>query len=435
MLVMAGVFLAGICAFRWIKGFVHWISVAVFAIGALSLLDVRKAEGEPIDGGMKSYTWDHAPADVAGNFQFSTNKNVLVLIPDTMQANIADAIVRESPEIRKRFNGFIGYPNNIGMHQFTILGLPGIILGRHYDGTVSPFDYLDSITESGSLLADCAAAGDSVYAVLGAKHYSYSNKLSRKTGTSKPSTAKSAPFHMRQSGTPHLNLLDILLFRLAPFKAKAMVLGIRSLGLNGLDADMHYESALYTILANAPASGHRMTLGVFHTNGIHFPLCFDRHGNRISTLDMKQDYAAMHEQCYYVLDVVANLVDTLKERGLYDNTMIILTADHGSGTVGIQLPDGSNGKGAMAPMLWVKPFNTDSDFTIDKTPTSHVNIRKLVMSARENNVTSNDVTKLLKADIRLYREHHGGRLYDWLIDANGGTTRKESECRYKDAML
>ena len=61
-----------------------------------------------------------------------TEKNVLVIMQDRFISQFMPAILAESPELKKQYDGFVYYPNAVSMSHYTQLGVPGVFGGYDY---------------------------------------------------------------------------------------------------------------------------------------------------------------------------------------------------------------------------------------------------------------------------------------------------------------
>lgn len=133
--------------------------------------------------------------------------------------------------------------------------------------------------------------------------------------------------------------------------------------------------------ANAPGR-----IFYWHCSLPHFPFQYDaqgrRHGREDVTFRMKEDPRPVlenyREQVRRVDGVVGQVIDRLKAEGIYDETLLVLTSDHGLRTFGMLEPEGypevRSGLEARVPFFirgpGVKPGVYAADYQhVDFTPT------------------------------------------------------------------
>ena len=81
----------------------------------------------------------NAEADVNGQnidpsvFEFSRNGNVIHLLPDGLQSDIAQQVLQENPDLAAEFGGFTFFANHLGMFQGTAPSIPTILTGKPFN--------------------------------------------------------------------------------------------------------------------------------------------------------------------------------------------------------------------------------------------------------------------------------------------------------------
>ena len=118
------------------------------------------------------------------------------------------------------------------------------------------------------------------------------------------------------------------------------------------------------------------------------------------------------------------MFDVMRKRGVYDNTFIIATTDHGC----ILMKTNNVMHGAESAMLWVKPTGEKGEYRSSSIPTSHCRIANLVNVARAKDISYADIDAILETNRRLFRAKHGSTwysmgksiyYYDWIYDSDG----------------
>ena len=85
-----------------------------------------------------------------------------------------------------------------------------------------------------------------------------------------------------------------------------------------------------------------------HLNGAHAPYYLDRNCNMVESKD-----TSLLEQCRGSMELVYKYIAELKRIGKYEDSLIIITADHGENYVTKELEQNTN------PILFIKPMNND----------------------------------------------------------------------------
>lgn len=380
-----------------IAPYLRWISLAALVLGCASLLDVSRPAGGSDAGQSASFQWQR---DIALNVEFSTNRNVLVFVLDSVPGAYTTELVRNSPELKEKFPGFTVY-DNLAMHDCTKYGLPGLVTGRFFDPAKdSPQTFPATMYGPDSMLAPYIAADASVYCVPDLLSYGYSNRpiVNR---APRPERKRGLSVFLEPSAEmPYLSLLCLSVYRMIPFAAKANFLYTRlrrNPFLSGSDDDFWHEHVMYSCLraSGLPFSGSSLCLLLVHTRGAHPPLVFDRDGNPLA----KASVDDIHDLCYNPLWQLGRLLEVLRERGVYDRSTVIVAADHGLITAP---PLGLGRNPRDSSILWVKGEGAQGALKIAETKTSNCRIAPLVKALAERPLSPEEIGGLLSVSPRHY---------------------------------
>ena len=425
--VWALLLLVGLAASRWIRPVAHYVALALLALGVASLFDVKR-ESAPAEGGSaasafaRGFEWQ---LDVVDNFRLSRERNVLVFILDSMPGNVSTELMKSSPDLAAKFPGFVAFTNNVGMHDCTKRGLPGLMTGRYFDPrTSSKAEYPMSIYGADSFLAPYVASGAEVYFAPDFLPYGFTNaKVEKRAQVKGRQKHGWAALLRRSKEVPYLSLFDVTVFRIAPYVAKAPFLyaKIRHDPMFGQDeSNFWYEHAMYPRLAAASFTEAKTVLGVFHTRGAHPPLVFDRDGNRLGNAGWGRDsLAALVSNPIYNL---SKLMDALREKGVYDKSLIVVLADHGVGIA----PCAKGHHPSESAILWVKPEGAAGPFAYCGTPTGYSKVAAFMKSAVNERPDTAAAERGLREERRLFRfQDPNDDFHDIVVGPEGGIVAKE----------
>lgn len=184
------------------------------------------------------------------------------------------------------------------------------------------------------------------------------------------------------------------------------------------------ESVVYPILAKrTEAIDAGRTFLFVHTGGVHFPVQWNRYGEELPVPN--DTFGGIVEAGIYVLGLLGDLFDVYREHGIYDNSLILVLADHGNHGHGPDMPGGL--PGIAKPFLWVKPAMSQHEFQTSTSPTSHSRVSALLEKALENTLGDDGVREVLSCPNRLYRELHGSSRHDWWVDSDSHVTMEVTE--------
>ena len=401
-LALVSVFALFAVLYHWLKRHLHLVSLAVLALSALSLADIAIAKKTEAS---KMPLASHSLADVVRSLKYSRVRNVICLVVDSVRADVAERIVRENAELCKEFDGFIAFDNNLGMHPSSQFGVPGLLTGRYYEPGADTIEYLDEQRGEESYVTAYEKAGAAVYFGTDTSNHRYTNRYTEPKSGFGARTDGSAQaneyggksvFRLRTRGMPNVSLLDVVRLRLVPMQFKAYFLMRMLYGAAEEQTDLEREKNLYPRLAEAPVSDEpKLTLVHFHTVGAHPVHVYDRNGNYVTT--RRDPAVAEYEQTYYVLDQLARLLRSYRDRGLYDSSLVLVAADHGNRAAE---KDGENG--AARPMLWVKPFGAAGELVHSLAATSHDKIRDFLVESIDRDLTKDECVAALTSPSRKY---------------------------------
>lgn len=408
---------------RWLKGCIHWIALAFLALSLLSLFDVRKeVVGSQKDFVVKDFSTKTALLKSAF---YSAKRNIMVFVLDMATSEVAEDVIARDPEIRGKYDGFVCYQNNVGMHMCTILGTAGLLTGRYLEDPVDFAEYADSIFTGKSLVANYQKADIPQFVSPGSKGFGYTNRRSALPDSERIDNRiglLESPLRRRINGQQEWNLYEIVRFRAAPFIAKDFFMRMSNNGWLNAAGELD-ECRYYAYLKKAPVKSNcDLTLHWHHTNGCHPPLSNDRYGHRLA--EMAYDYNGHLEKLWYVMRLLGDLFDDYRQRGLYDSSTIIICADHGgcyeSGKAFIR--DGMTPKGL--PMLWIKSAGARGPIVMSQLPTSHAKIADIVRQSIKADLSRSEIEQILKSNDRIFREAEGSNFMDWHVDAAGHVERR-----------
>ena len=110
-----------------VKGICYILCIAVFSMSVINLVGISKnlkqianTEGSELESGAPEIPLS------------SDGKNVVVLMLDRAVSVYFPYLLSEKPELKEQFAGFTYYPNTLTMGSNTIIGVPGVFGGYEY---------------------------------------------------------------------------------------------------------------------------------------------------------------------------------------------------------------------------------------------------------------------------------------------------------------
>ena len=336
------------------------------------------------------YKSNHYLSDEAVN-TVSSQENIIVFVVDTFDQVYFEEILAKEPEFLEPLDGFTFFNNHTGMYPTTKGALSFLLTGQPYLNEQPYSDYIDQ-----------AYKNSNYYSVLKKEEFDvgiYTNSLfaSNKYG-------RSFVDNLEDSGiavTSHKSLLTET-YKLTAFKYFPHITKkhfwfhndeferLRG-SASGSQAvfstrNLDYYNALYNDkLTVIEDKCYRF----IHINGMHSPfdLGFDDEKNIVITQNATYD-----SQLKAVLTILFEYINQLKELNLYDNSLIIITADHGIGAI------------LANPVLLIKDYGAEGKLDISTTPVSHADLQATVMSSLGLNLNNEYGYSILDNSIDLNRE-------------------------------
>ena len=415
---------------RWARSAIRWTCVVVCVMSIASLFDVRcdttadvpaqkscSEASSPADRLSSGFEWQ---LDVISNFKLSRGRNVLMFILDSMPGNVSTEKILSAPDLAAKFPGFVAFTNNVGMHDCTKRGLPGLMTGEYFDPvSSSPAEYPISIYGSRSFLMPFADAGWEVSFAPDFLPYGFTTaKVEKRAEVKGKQKHGWAAILRRSHEVPYLSLFDATFFRIVPYVAKAPFLyaKIRHDPMFGQDeSNFWYEHVMYPMLASAGFTDSPRVLGVFHSRGAHPPLAFDKDGNRLPEIGWGRE--SLGDLVLNPLHNLGKLMDSLREKGVYDKSFIVVVADHGV-CIAPFAPEHHPSESAI---LWVKPEGASAPLSFRETPTGYSRISALMRAAAERSLDANAAEAILHEENRLFRYQDAvDRYHDIVVGPDGG---------------
>ena len=308
-------------------------------------------------------------------YKMSSDNNIIHILLDAFQSNIFKEIITENPEYQTNLQGFTFFENNIGIYPTTVMSIPAMMAGKIYENDVPRKEFIASIADD-NLQQRLSTAGYivDIKTIASSCFEQYANCYSAKE--------PKIPIHYYQ-------FIDYGLFRSSPHFIKRLIYNkqnwlISRLFTNSEQAQFaSARTAAYykDFIDNTYSSVTSPTYKFFHADLPHYPITLEQSCQFIG--NKKPNRENYKQQAHCSLNLTLRFLEKLKAMGIYDNSMIIISSDHG-----ITLPLG-NAKNTLEKnvipsslaLLLVKPFNTQDDFNISTKLTSLLDIPNTILSS------------------------------------------------------
>lgn len=357
-------------------------------------------------------------------FTFSTERNVIVIMLDEFQSDIFAEAVLPRTEYRSHFNGFTYFPDTVAGANFTELALPAILTGNIYDNATPRAEFLRKAYLENSLPAALKRAGVEVevypWRGLANEAIYYDETVA--------SNFKRRPRPWPDKLVDIARLVDLGIFRSAPQFAKRYVYN---------NSEGRLSALLTRTLDRAPSSGAsappdgeagpeeiglgfvldneflrlaregsvpenkfatregRTVFKFYHLAGLHVPVKMKR-DLTVGVFDYNRANFSENAEAY--ARIMGAFLEELKRLNVYDNSMIVILGDHGSGrSAELYVSPGpaprinelnrtaaggdfQRDKARAIPLLLVKRFGEKGEIKTSRAPAAMIDIPATVLA-------------------------------------------------------
>lgn len=421
-------------------------------------------------------------SDTSPTLRLSRNgKNVVVLILDKAVDSFVPYIFYEKPELREKFRGFTWYPNTISYGNMTNVGAPGLYGGYEYipeEMNRRSDEWLgDKQNEALRLMPVLFDEAGYDVTVCDPAYAGYQNIPDLSIFDDHPDirafiTGKGM---LRKQTSGYISVKEQLwkrnffcygVMRISPVIIQDILyedgsylysnregvmqtkLGdgnVKSFG--GIEEFMDAYSVLHALPDMTELTDNKGGFVMLHNLTTHEPVMLQlpdyvpemsvdnsayetaspyRLGSDGGKVDLSDFWALTH---YHVnvaaLTQVGNWLDYLREQGVYDNTRIIIVADHGAelGCFDDMIVGASGGDlDAMYvnPLMMVKDFGVEEDFAADTSFMTNADTPVLAFSGIISDPVNPSTGKAVTNESKYSGEQHIMVTNSWNVEENNG---------------
>lgn len=317
-----------------------------------------------------------------GLYEVAPDNNVFVFVVDCFDQDNVDEMLVVDPHILDALGGFTCYDNVTGSYCYTHISVPYLLSGERIpqynpsdeqlENALNQSPYYNALTENvsnvGIYTEEFCLVGDNERQKIDNLGSSENSQLNVDTTTyaaQYSSFYRVLPLFLKNrfSYTSEdfnwamLSTKDGTEFYGVSPRSDANMLDY--LQAKGLKVNPDYENGCFRFI---------------HTSGAHEPFKLDKNGNYSLTSTSRLDSALGS------MKLVSQYLKRLQEAGVYENSTIIITSDHGT-CKSYRIED--NAELSINPIMFYKPAGADSDKPCARStaPVSHDDIFPTVMDA------------------------------------------------------
>jgi hypothetical protein len=347
--------------------------------------------------------------DESTKFEFSKQKNAILIVLDEFQSDVFQEIIEAEEEYATIFEGFTYFRDALAASNYTDLAIPALLTGRIFDNSETRGSFLERVYLEDSVMAVLKRRGYRVdifpWVGWGNESIYFDERIA--SNLKKFEAAGAGSPYTEKKAKEVLHLLDVSLFRSAPHYLKRHIYNGQRWFLIRLTAvhlprwlketvstDREFETnrLVAQMSSGVEATSVEPVFKYYHLKGAHTPLTVNRD---LEFTDQtfpynKENYTA---QAKASLRALGALFGELKQSGIFDQSLIVVAGDHGSGNSEEMFVNTSKDAAVVAegrrlgtrrgfrwdkaralPMLLVKRFGSRGRLQISETPVSVLDV-------------------------------------------------------------
>lgn len=313
-------------------------------------------------------------ASEKGLYEASDKENIIVILFDRMDTKYYDSVVKKYPDYFDNMKGFTLYDSATTTYSRTFPAVSSLITNKLYLNDVPPEEYFKTAYSTSPFMHDLKKNGYNINLYID-KYYEYTDAEVMKDYVDnvepvtdyKPDTIRiwkhltnlslARNFSYWLSRTSILNALD--------GKTADLSTLVCDDGIYHDNDEQFYKSLKKNGLS---PSGNEKDFKFIYLHGSHTPIILGENCE-------KSDNATIESQTIGSFKIVFEYLEQLKKLGVYDNSTIIITADHG-----FAISDFKNyfdcAKDGITACMFVKPRGAQNEKLI--TSSAEASITNLV---------------------------------------------------------
>ena len=310
------------------KSFVRIVSLVLVAMQVFGAVYLVIKSAYQINSNIS----DDGYFECSEQFKVSKNKNTIVFLLDRMDKKYMDELLKRDPELCEKLSGFTYYKNFTGSYSRTFPSVAYLLSGVKYDYDIPSAEYMKKAMSESNFFGALQAAGyesrlytDTQYVTGSVESFNGTVKNAKSTeGKAKPMKILSAMLNLSayryspEAMKPYFHIYTDNI-------AQKYIFGNKDGSIYTVDDAEFYAAFRKKGITTEDNAG---SFVFYHLQGAHDPFTMNEKGEAV-TLDYLNYEESMYKQIRGDVKMILSYIKQLKAAGVYDNTTIIITADHG----------------------------------------------------------------------------------------------------------
>ena len=260
-------------------------------------------------------------------FLLSGKENEIVFVVDTLDTEWAEQYIIKDPAYDDYLRDFTYFDNVVGGGAPTVLGMPTLLTGKLYDPEETLEAYYKSAYADSTLFSDLGAGGASV------RIYTKARYLEGANPDEIGNAVTDLDYEIKKPARFTRNLYKLTAFLGAPYQLKkhfllfssALTSNVKLVGTDMKNVTLN-DPKFYKDLKKKgiTLSDEDRLFVLYHFFGAHGPYTMDENAKKVPS-----DQTSLKQQILGTFKIIFEYIDEMKALGVYDDSTIIITADHG----------------------------------------------------------------------------------------------------------
>ena len=336
----------------------------------------------------------------------SEDKNLVIFLADAVSAGKYRELLETHPEYPDALEDFTFYPNTLGAYPYTSRSVPFMITGTWYEKDGSFYSYCNAAYSDFPLLHALKNAGSRI------NLYEEDLLLTEENMLLFDNTAETDGSDFMYPAGFYKVQAKLIGFRVLPFDLKRYCVQTPAKIANSTQrynlSTVRYTGNnlnFYNTVCTAPfTSCEEPVFSFIHITGAHTPYTLGADVEPSGSAD----YTSSVEASFAIF---FRYLEALKAAGLYDNSAILLVADHGTNE--FLDPATADPTGRQNPILFVKGIGEKHAYEVSDAPISFADLQDAYFALFDGK-TGQDVFPVSEGSDR-ERRYLSYNLYDFTL--------------------
>ncbi len=339
----------------------------------------------------------------------SEDYNYITLLLDNYDSRVLDDLLKtdRADEYKEIMQDFTYYRNTLTLFTLTDFSIPQILTGNNYLNQCDYGDFVEMAYSNSHLLDELTKEeyDINIYTntVLPRDHIGYDIKNWHKVDfTAKKKTLLFKNYYelLAYRYLPHFfkRFFEIDIKEFDNLRAIKTIDGHTPDKEGNIDIFSYENSDFIRRIPDIEATGSGKSYHFYHIKGIHHVRDLDENFNVSTEPGMYGEGLSLEESAKMNMRLVDMFLDKLREEGVYDNSVIIIMADHGA-----RVYDDKAYK--QSPLLCIKGIGENHVFKINEAPVSFMDLEEGFLNLM-NGKPGDDAFSVKEGDERIRKLYY-----------------------------